>query len=96
MVGVTITKHETGQAGEYQAHVADSDQIGRLTWTERDGVRYAEHTLVPSAIGGRGVAGRLVEAMVADARENGFRIAPLCSYVDVAFKRHPDWADVRA
>lgn len=96
MVGVTITKHETGSSGEYHAHVADSEHIGRLTWSERGGVRYAEHTLVPPQIGGQGVAARLVEAMVADARENGFKIGPVCSYVDVAFQRHPDWADVKA
>ncbi|MFT4056919.1 MAG: GNAT family N-acetyltransferase [Novosphingobium sp.] len=96
MVGVTITKHEFGSAGEYHAHVADSEHIGRLTWTERGLVRHAEHTLVPEAIGGRGVAGRLVEAMVADARENHFRIAPDCSYVAAAFKRHLEWADVKA
>lgn len=96
MVGVTITKHENGASGEYRAHVADSDTIGRLTWTERDGVHYAEHTLVPPAIGGRGVAGRLVEAMVADAREHQFRIGPVCSYVVAAFRKHPEWADVKA
>jgi len=95
MVGVTITAHDNGKTGEYQAHVAGSDAIGRLTWTERDGVRHAEHTLVPPEIGGRGVAGRLVEAMVADARENHFRIGPVCSYVAVAFQRHPEWADVK-
>ncbi|MCT2398559.1 GNAT family N-acetyltransferase [Novosphingobium mangrovi (ex Huang et al. 2023)] len=96
MVGVTITKHENESTGEYHAHVADNDAIGRLTWTERNGVRYAEHTLVPPVIGGRGVAGRLVEAMVADARENDFKIESVCSYVVAAFKRHPEWADVKA
>lgn len=100
MVGVTITQHEDGQGsagprGEYVAHVAGSDLVGRLTWTERGGVRYAEHTLVPPPIGGRGVAMRLVEAMVADARENGFKIGPVCSYVEVAFRRHPEWEDVQ-
>ena len=96
MVAVTITKHEDGAKGEYVAHVADSDSTGLLTWTEGEGVHYADHTLVPREIGGRGVAGRLVEAMVADARENGFRIAPRCSYVVTAFERHPEWADVKA
>lgn len=94
MTGVTITRHEAGTRGEYHAHVAGSDEIGRLTWVERGGVRYAEHTLVPPPIGGRGVAARLVEAMVADARENGFKVGPVCSYVVTAFQRHPEWADV--
>lgn len=96
MVGVTITKHERDSGGEYLAHIADNDAIGRLTWAEREGVHYANHTLVPPVIGGRGVAMRLVEAMVADARENRFKIAPICSYVVAAFRRHPEWADVRA
>lgn len=96
MVGVTITKHEEDGRGEYHAHVADSEHIGRLTWTGRDGVRSADHTLVPTPIGGRGVAARLVEAMVADARETGFRIVPACSYVDAQFRKHPEWADVKA
>lgn len=96
MVGVTITKHETATGGEYQAHLADSDVTGHLTWQTRDGVHYADHTLVPTEIGNRGVAARLVEAMVADARENHFKIAPLCSYVVAAFRRHPEWDDVKA
>jgi predicted GNAT family acetyltransferase len=48
--------------------------------------------LVPSEIGGRGVALHLVEALIADARAEGFLIDPQCSYVAAQFKRHPDWA----
>jgi predicted GNAT family acetyltransferase len=96
MEGVTITRHEGRGAGEYRAHVEGSEHIGRLTWVDRDGVRVAEHTLVPPPIGGRGVAARLVEAMVDDARTRGFRIVPRCSYVAAAFRRHPEWAELRA
>lgn len=96
MSDVTITRHDQGGAGEYHAHVAGSEEIGRLTWIERGDVRIAAHTLVPPPIGGRGVAARLVEAMIVDAREMGFRIDPACSYVDVAFRRHPEWAHLRA
>lgn len=96
METVTITAHEKGESGEYRAHVAGSDVIGRLTWTMRDGARVAEHTLVPKEIGGRGVAGKLVEALIADARAKGFRIVPECSYVVAAFEKHPEWADLRA
>lgn len=96
MEGLTITRHHHGTSGEYRAHVEGSDAVGRLTWFEQDGVKVADHTLVPPEIGNRGVAARLVEALVADARAEGFRIHPLCSYVVAAFKRHPAWADVRA
>lgn len=96
MSEVTITRHEKNGAGEYHAHVEGSDQIGRLTWVERGGARVAEHTLVPPSIGGRGVAARLVDALVQDAREQGFKIKPVCSYVVAAFDKHPEWADLRA
>ena len=96
MADVTITRHANGSGGEYRAAVAGSSAIGRLTWTKQGKVRAADHTLVPPEIGGRGVAGKLVEALIADAREHGFKIDPQCSYVAVAFKRHPEWADLRA
>lgn len=95
MESFTITRHGTDQAGEYHAHVAGSTAIGRLTWVMRGAVRVAEHTLVPNEIGGRGVAGQLVAALVADARSRGFTIDPQCSYVAAAFARHPEWADLR-
>lgn len=96
MDDVTITQRENGDKGAYYAHVAGSKAMGRLTWTGNGDVRAAEHTIVPPEIGSRGVAARLVEAMVADARENGFRIKPVCSYVAKKFDEHPEWADVKA
>ena len=96
MDGLTISRHDRTGSGEYHAHVTGSEAIGRLTWVSRGTDRVAEHTLVPPEIGGKGVAGKLVEALIADAREHGFRIVPACSYVEVAFRRHPEWADLRA
>jgi predicted GNAT family acetyltransferase len=95
MEGLTITRHDHGHGGEYVARVAGSQHTGRLTWVERVGVWVADHTLVPAEIGGRGVAAALVDALVADARTEGFRIRPQCSYVVAAFRRHPDWADLQ-
>lgn len=93
---VTITRHDNGTSGEYHAHVPGSDIIGRLTWVTRGKDRVAEHTLVPDALAGHGVAGKLVEALIADARAQGFRIVPACSYVAAAFTRHPEWSDLLA
>lgn len=94
---VTITHEGRGDSGRYVAEVAGSAHSGQLDWVARgEGVRAATHTLVPPEIGGRGVAAKLVEALVADAKAEGFRIEPQCSYVEAMFRRHKEWADLRA
>jgi uncharacterized protein len=93
---VSITRHGDDQRGEYHAHVAGAKAIGRLTWQAKGNRRVADHTLVPGEIGGRGVAARLVEALVDDAREHGFLIEPACSYVAAWFERHPEAAGLLA
>ncbi len=96
MPEVTITRHGGGDAGEYHAAVAGSTAIGRLTWVRRGTARVAEHTLVPREIGGQGIAERLVEALVDDARTEDFTIVPACSYVAAQFKRRPEWSELLA
>lgn len=100
MEGLDIVRLDQGRAGEYHAHIAGHSQVGRLTWVQRETpqgpVRVAEHTLVPRELEGRGIAAELVDALVADARDQGFRIEPQCSYVAVQFRRHPEWADLLA
>lgn len=97
MAEVTITHHDRGDSGRYVAQVEGSAHRGHLDWEARGtDVRVATHTIVPPDIGGRGVAARLVEALVADARAQGFRIEPRCSYVEAMFRRHEEWADLRA
>ena len=96
----TITHHVVGQGGKYIAHLEGEDAKGTLEWEpgdEGDGkeVRIATHTLVPEAIGGRGVAAELVERLVADARKQDFLIRPDCSYVAKKFEEN-DWDAVRA
>jgi len=61
-----------------------------------DGVMRMTHTEVPPMLEGRGIAAKLVAAAVEHARANGLRIAPLCSYVRVWMRRHPQAQDVLA
>jgi predicted GNAT family acetyltransferase len=48
------------------------------------------HTGVPAAIGGRGIAGALVQAAVDFARGAGLRVRPVCSYAESWMDRHRD------
>ncbi|NUS39814.1 MAG: N-acetyltransferase [Lysobacter sp.] len=54
------------------------------------------HTDVPAAIGGRGIAGALVQAVFDYARGEGLRVRPACSYAAAWIERHPEYADLRA
>ena len=97
MAEITITHQPRGRGGRYLASVAGSEHTGHLDWEPGDeNVRVATHTIVPKPIGGRGVAARLVDALIADAREQGFRIVPQCWYVEKKFDENPEWAELRA
>ena len=93
---IAITRTDETTHGAYRAEVPGAPRAAELTWVARGTTRIANHTFVPPEARGRGIAHGLVEAMVADAREQGFTIEPQCSYVAALFKRHPEWAEVRA
>jgi predicted GNAT family acetyltransferase len=48
------------------------------------------HTEVSDTLKGQGIASKLLEKMIAYARENNLKVVPLCSYVLAQFKRRPD------
>lgn len=63
-----------------------------LAYALRDGRMVIEHTGVPEAIAGRGVAARLVKAALEHARAQGWRVVPACSYAAAYVQRHPEYA----
>lgn len=100
MDGIEIVRLDQGRVGEYHAHIPGHDDVARLTWVQRDTpqgpVRVADRTLVPREFEGQGIAAQLVDALIADAKAEGFRVEPQCSYVAAQFRRHPDWAELQA
>ncbi len=92
--GISHTNRITD--GAYRVDVDGSDKPAELTWKARGPTRIVDHTFVPPKARGKGIAMKLVEAIVADAREEGFTIEPQCPYVEAAFRRNAQWADVRA
>lgn len=92
---IEIERRDRVTHGEYIARVKGTDAVGKLTWTLRNEARVADHTNVPPEMRGQGIAALLVEVLVKDARSEGFRVVPACSYVAAAFDRHPEWGDLR-
>ncbi len=65
-----------------------------LVYRRQEGRLIIDHTGVPQAIGGRGVAGALVRAALDYVRAEGLRVVPLCSYSAEYIQRHPEYADL--
>lgn len=55
-----------------------------------------DHTEVSDTLKGTGTGKKLVEAAVNYARENGYKIYPVCPFARAVFDKTPDYADVRA
>lgn len=53
-----------------------------------------EHTNVPEAVGGRGIAGALTRAAFDHARAQGWHVRPACSYAAGWVDRHPEYGDL--
>lgn len=60
------------------------------------GVRVILHVETPAEARGRGYAQKLMDAIVAEARERSLRLRASCSYAVAYFRRHPNTHDVLA
>lgn len=67
---------------------------GVLNYDLRGGTMSITHTLVPEAIGGRGVAAELTRVALDTARAEGWKVVPLCSYAALYLRRHPEYGDL--
>jgi predicted GNAT family acetyltransferase len=93
---LTVLRDDGATRGRYVIHLAPGFEAEMTFRRAPDGTMTIDHTGVPPEYGGRGIAAKLVNRAIEDAREEGFRIVPLCSYVAAQFRRHPEWADLRA
>ncbi|WP_127143845.1 GNAT family N-acetyltransferase [Pelagibacterium montanilacus] len=96
MTSELVVTHEAADGrGRFIADLGEGHEA-ELTYgiREADGAWIVDHTGVPRAFEGKGIALRLVTHVVEKAREADKSIVPVCPYVVMQFRRHPDWADV--
>ena len=92
---IDIRHAENGGRGAYTVALAEGERA-ELTYA-RGALDHvvADHTYVPRAFRGQGIAERMVERLIADARAAGTKITPVCWFVAGEFRRHgTEWEDV--
>jgi uncharacterized protein len=77
--------------------VADIDgQTAYITYRERDGgILELDHTYVPHALRGGGIASQLTAHALGFARDRGARVLPSCPFVAAYIERHPEYRELR-
>lgn len=65
----------------------EDGQLCVLDYELHDGVMIITHTGVPESVGGRGIASDLARKALDTAREQGWKVRPLCSYVAAWLRR---------
>jgi predicted GNAT family acetyltransferase len=88
----SIAREVTGHKGRYVIRRNGEEAVLTYSITSPTLV-IADHTEVPDSFRGTGAGLALATRLVADARAEGFRIMPLCPFVNAQRKRHPEWAD---
>lgn len=80
--------NETGRQ-RYEIAV-DGELAGFVQYRARAGTLDLVHTEVLPPFEGRGLAGRVAQFALEDARRQGLKVAPSCSYIARYIERHPD------
>lgn len=83
-----LTIEHLPERGRFQAIVEGRACV--CDYRLEGGVMQMTHTLVPPPLEGRGIAEQLVAAALRHARANGLKVNPICSYVRVYMRRHPE------
>src|SRR2546428_5342040 len=82
------------EAQRFEIHVGDD--TARLEYRLRGSTIVYTHTVVPLALEGRGIAGRLAKEALDYARDRGLSVVPLCPYVAGYIRKHPEHGDLVA
>ncbi len=85
----TIVREANAGGGKYLALSETGAEAGYMTFrAEKQGEIIIDHTKVHEDFGGQGVGRLLLEKAIADARREGAKILPICSYALHYFEKH--------
>ncbi|MEO7412250.1 MAG: GNAT family N-acetyltransferase [Opitutaceae bacterium] len=68
-----------------------SGQLALADYALESGRMILTHTFVPPELRGRGLAEKLVRRALDDARAQGMKVVPACSYVAAFIQRHSEY-----
>lgn len=68
--------------------VKDGEEVGEVTFPQRDGVYVINHTYVDDRLRGQGIASELVRRAVEEIERRGGQLKATCSYAQLWLARN--------
>ena len=85
----------SNETGRQRYEIAVGGELaGFVEYREREGTLDLVHTEVLPQFEGRGLAGKVAQFALDDARRQGRKVAPSCSYIARYVERHPQLQDL--
>lgn len=72
------------------------DHTAFIDYKQSGNLLFLIHTEVPSELEGKGVGSSIVSKALQYARDNNFKVVPICPFVSTYLKRHKEWDDIIA
>jgi predicted GNAT family acetyltransferase len=73
----------------YEFHIGT--EVPRVEYIKALDKIYLTHTEVPPSMAGRGIGSKLIGAVLADIKDKGLTLVPLCPFVALYLQRNPEW-----
>lgn len=86
----------TDNAARHRFELEEEGKLAFADYRRADGKLILPHVEADPALRGKGTAGRLMEGVLATARDEGLKVVPLCGYAAAFMKRHKAYADLLA
>ncbi len=73
---------------------SEGENEAEMVYKMRGNTMYFMHTGVPKSISNKKVATELARVSLEYARDQGYKIAVLCPFIEAYVKRHPEWYEL--
>lgn len=80
---------DNSEAKQYEIHV--DGLVPRIEYIKAKDKIYLTHTEVPRGLEGKGIGTSLVKAVLEDIKKKDLTLVPMCPFVAMYIKRHPEW-----
>lgn len=94
MVDNSAEASVTDNAARHRFELAVDGQVAFANYRREPGRWTITYVEAPEALRGMGVAGRLMQGVLEEARRQGAKVTPLCAYAVAYMQRHPEYGDL--